>query len=108
MARASSVNFPIQLGLQLGPIRATWLIEAANWALFLNSNKGWSTLRGCVNPFRVFFSTLLGCVEPALDELKVFFGVAEAERGNRLVAAVASLLKDVFSRQVVYPTQVYC
>jgi hypothetical protein len=27
---ASSINFPIQLG----PIRATGLIEAANWALF--------------------------------------------------------------------------
>jgi hypothetical protein len=25
-----SINFPIQLGLQLGPIKATWLIEAAN------------------------------------------------------------------------------
>ena len=27
---ASSIKFHIQLGLQLGPIRATWLIEAAN------------------------------------------------------------------------------
>jgi hypothetical protein len=37
---ASSINFPIQLGFQLGPIRATWLIEPLIWALFLNFNKG--------------------------------------------------------------------
>jgi hypothetical protein len=27
---AASIYLPIQLGLQLGPIRATWLIESAN------------------------------------------------------------------------------